>query len=98
MNLTVFVFKKEWRAAALQLSAGHDGDPVSEQIGFVHEVRGEQDGTAALLALQQVPGGPSGGRVHTRGGLVQHHNLTGSKKQACGVQAWDGGRGTVYRP
>lgn len=75
-NRTVFVFKKERRSAALQFSAGHDGDSVPEQIGFVHEVRGEQDGTTALLALQQVPGGPSGRGVHSRGGLVQHHNLT----------------------
>lgn len=59
-SLTVFVLEEERRAAALQLAPGHDGDAVAQQVGLVHEVCGEQDGAAALLALQQVPGGAAG--------------------------------------
>lgn len=59
-GLTVFVLEEERRAAALELPACHDGDTISQQVGLVHEVRGEQDGAAMFLALQQVPGGPSG--------------------------------------
>lgn len=57
---TIFVLEEEWRPAALQLSSRHDGDAVAEQVGLVHEVRGEQDGAATLLSLKQVPGGASG--------------------------------------
>lgn len=57
--LTIFVLQEEWRPAALQLSSCHDGDTVTEQVGLVHKVRGEQDGAATLLALQEVPGGTS---------------------------------------
>lgn len=78
-RLTVFGLEEEWRAAALQLPARHDGDAVAEQVGLVHEVRGEQDGAAAPLALQEVPGGPSSRWVHARRGLVQHHHLEDAK-------------------
>lgn len=80
-GLTVFVLEEERRAAALEFSAGHDGDPISQQVGLVHEVCGQQDGAATLLALQQVPGGPAGWGVHSWGGLIQHHHLQGNKQK-----------------
>ncbi len=80
-GLTVFVLEEERRAAALELSAGHDGDPISKQVSLVHEVCGQQDGAAALLSLQQVPGGPAGWGVHSWGGLIQHHHLHGNKQK-----------------
>lgn len=67
---TIFVLEEERWPAALQLSSRHDGDAVAEQVGLVHEVRGEQDGAAALLSLKQVPGGASGWRIHSGCGLV----------------------------
>lgn len=36
----ILLLEEEAGAVALQLPVHHDGDAVSEQIGFVHEVRG----------------------------------------------------------
>lgn len=36
--------EEQWRAAAAQLALGDDGDPVTQEIGLVHIVSGQDDG------------------------------------------------------
>ena len=43
----------------------HDGNAVAQQIGLIHEVRGEQDGAARLVLQQQVPCRTPRSRVHS---------------------------------
>ena len=49
--VTVFSFEEEGGTAALKLSVRHDGDPVAQQVGLLHEVGGQQQGTTGPLPL-----------------------------------------------
>lgn len=49
--LTIFVLQKKRWPTALQLSPRHDGDAIAQQISFVHEMRGEQNGATTFLPL-----------------------------------------------
>ena len=49
-----------------------DCDAVAQEVGLVHEVRGEDDGPVGLVLDQQVPDGAAGVGVHAGGGLVKH--------------------------
>ena len=71
----IFVLEEKWRAAAFNVPLGHDGDPVTKNVRFVHEMSGEEDGPSFLLLLQQIPGEPASWRVHARCWLIQHYNL-----------------------
>jgi len=37
-GLTIFVLEEERRATAANHTAGHDGNPITQQVGFIHEV------------------------------------------------------------
>ena len=53
-----------------------DGHAVGQPLGFVHQVRREQDCRARAAQLaHDLPGGEPRLRVHTRGRLVQEDQL-----------------------
>lgn len=56
---TIFGLEVKGRATAFDVPFGHDGDPVTKNVRFVHEVSGEQDGPSFFLLLQQIPGEPA---------------------------------------
>lgn len=53
------ILEEERATAAPKCSVGHDRDAVSEQISFVHEVRGQHDHTSLAVLPDQVPRKPS---------------------------------------
>ena len=66
------------RAQCREPTAGDDRDAIAQRFGFVHRVRGEQNGHAAVAQLaHEVPRGRAGVRVHARGGLVEEHDSSG---------------------
>ena len=73
--LTEEFLEEEGAAAALDDALGHDGDAVAQHVGLVHVVRGQQDGAALAVPLQQLPRLAAGRGVHARRRLVQHHHL-----------------------
>ena len=59
-----------------ELAAGDDRDAVAELLGFVHRVRREQDGHAAVAQVaHELPRRGAGVRVHARRRLVEEHDL-----------------------
>ena len=56
-SVTVFPFEEQRRSAALQLSVGHDGDPVAQQVGLLHEVGRQQQRATRPLPLRASTGG-----------------------------------------
>ena len=74
-HLTVFVFEEKRASGTHELSTGHDGDSVSEEIGFVHVVRGQNDGASLPVVLDQVPRPSSSRGVHPTSRFVQDYNL-----------------------
>ena len=90
----VLVLEEERRAAADDLALGHDGDAVTQQVRLLHVVRGQQNGTALALLLQQVPREAPRRRVHAWRGLIQQHHLrTGGGGEGVGEWKGRGGRG-----
>ena len=54
----------------------HDGDAVAEALGFVHVMRGEQDGAAGRLELlDQFPELAAGLRIEAGGGLIEKQKI-----------------------
>ena len=53
-----------------------DGDAVAEALGFFHQMRGEEDGFAAVAdAADEVPDGAAGLRVEAGGELVEEDDF-----------------------
>ena len=73
--LTVAFLEKERGAATDEFSGRHDGDAVTEVVGFVHEVRRQQHRASLPIALQNIPDLTARLGVHTARRLVQDHNL-----------------------
>jgi len=72
---TVKILEEHGAAAALQLSVGHDGNAVTQQVGFIHEVRRQNHRTTGALTLQDVPGLTTSFRVHPGRRFIQDHEL-----------------------
>src|SRR5205085_3753270 len=69
-------------AEGLRSALGHDaprcehGDAVREVLSLVHEVGGQEDGLAELTEPgDDLPGGPTGGRVEPGRRLVEEHDV-----------------------
>mmetsp|Transcript_119086 Transcript_119086/g.336832 ORF Transcript_119086/g.336832 Transcript_119086/m.336832 type:complete len:205 (+) Transcript_119086:3326-3940(+) len=60
---------------------GDDRDAVGEDVGLVHEVRGQQNGPRNLVCGQKLPNVPARSRVHARCGLVQGHHAGAARKR-----------------
>ena len=59
-----------------ELAARDDRDPVAQLLGFVHRVRREQHGDAAVAQVaDELPRGGAGVRVHAGGRLVEEHDV-----------------------
>mmetsp|Transcript_19596 Transcript_19596/g.40920 ORF Transcript_19596/g.40920 Transcript_19596/m.40920 type:complete len:256 (-) Transcript_19596:2021-2788(-) len=78
VTYTKSLFEEKGRSSATKFSVGHNGDPVTEQVGFVHEVGGENNGAALLHLPNDVPSEPARVRVHAGGGLVEEDDLAAS--------------------
>src|SRR5258707_12631395 len=64
------------RALGDDPAAVHDGEPVAQALGFLHEMRGEQQGFAFLRqAAKPLPDQVARLRVEPRGGLVHEQQL-----------------------
>ena len=69
--LAVERLEEERRAAALELTARHDGDAVAQDVRLVHVVRRQQDGATLFVFEQQLPDLSARVRVDAGGRLVQ---------------------------
>ena len=74
-------------ARHLQLAVRHDHDAVAEEIGFVHEVRAQQNDAVLLLLFQKLPDLATRGGVHAGRGLVEEHDSTRETDEA--TRTWD---------
>ena len=69
-------FQRRPRAVGHHPAVVDDHDPVSDLVGFMQVVGGEQDGPAFLAELaDHLPERTPGGHVHRRRGLVQEDEL-----------------------
>jgi len=74
-TITVFLLEKHGRAETLQSAVGQNGDAISEKIGLVHEVSGQDHRPTLTFLLQYVPRLTASLRIHTGRRFVQDHKL-----------------------
>jgi len=70
------ILEKHRGAAALQFSISHDGNAISKEVGFIHEMCGQDHCASGSLTLKNVPGLSSRLRIHSGRRLVQNYQLT----------------------
>mmetsp|Transcript_5133 Transcript_5133/g.12050 ORF Transcript_5133/g.12050 Transcript_5133/m.12050 type:complete len:378 (+) Transcript_5133:2213-3346(+) len=71
----VLLLEEHAGAVALDLPAGHNTDPVPENLRLVHVVRGQAQNPPLPATPQQVPHRPPGVGVHAGRRLIQDHEL-----------------------
>lgn len=72
---TIFFLQKDGCSTALYNPIGHDGNPVSQNISFIHEVSCQQQGASCAELLQHSPNVTASVRIHSWGRLIQYDNL-----------------------
>ncbi len=76
-----------WRVEGDETPLVDQRQPVGEPLGFLHEVRHEQHGRAAVTEfLDQPPGLAPGLRVEARGQFVEDHRTGSSDERDCDRQ------------
>lgn len=76
-------FKKEGGATALQIAIRNDGNPVPENLSFIHVVGGEENCSTSFVFDEQIPDGSSSKRIHPRSRFVQNHSPWPCDKGDC---------------
>jgi len=70
-RLAIFHLEEERCPTALDDPVGHDGNPITERIGLVHEMGRQEYGSSWPIAQQKVPQVVPGIRVQPRWRLIK---------------------------
>ena len=70
------VLEKHRSAAAFQFSVSHDGNAISKEVRFIHEMCRQDHCASGSLTLKNVPRLSSRLRIHSGRRLVQNYELT----------------------